>query len=811
MKENKKKIIILVIAILVLIILLGIFFFRSQKKVGVTKIYNLDVSSIVSNVEDNFIAKNNNKFGLIKDNGLILVDFNYDAMYMDNNVYANIIFSNGENNHIYDRKGNLLFSVDGHITTYLDVLGKKEYYLVKEKLYNEEGKIVANVEEELQRVLGDYLVYADKVINMLTKESFNIDKYYIAGDYVIFTNYSSGYLYDYKGNELNSYDSVTMDKNHFNLSNELFIDLDGVKHIEKEKYITRINKNYYIDYSSCNEGFILKNNRDERISNTCYFSYKLNKDNIIFLSSKRNTSIYDAVLYKNGNLGSNQTFYDIGKIIGVKHNNVFNYYNVNGKSISVDCRGALTYINEQYYLCNNGDSKYIIDHSYKRVSDYFDELICHDNDSICIVKKDGKYGLMHNNKLITNINYPYIEKINNYYVSNDIFSYQVFVLGTFNTLDLNDTNYVMYTKYETLNTNNIIKEYELDEIRNIIIDNETLFKKFSYVVLHNSKVNGFRREILMMFKVIVDNKNLLDEYYLLNSLKDLIVDKDGDIGVAAGAYANEKLHVTIRLNSENVIYHEIMHFIDFRLKPDDIDKYYTCSNNVITEKEYGNYDESFQNNCQILNIPYSKFILEAGTEYYAAYYLTKEITAYEEGVLIFGALSYMFGEQEIKNLYFNNDSDVRLYMLLKDYLDEGEFNNFLKTCNNLVDNRIVDKGTDVSVILKYLISIYEVKYRRDWSQDNEFKYILNSIRNKYKLDSNIINPTNLEDNSLVNTVIDKINDNDYIYASNYGKYLLIDGKSYVIFGANKNGILYTFVVDYDFKNNVVNDYKVLVL
>ena len=810
MKKKKGIVIALILLVAILIILLRIFFFMSHKKIGVTKIYNLDVTSIVSNVDSVFIAKNNNKYGLIQEDGLILVDFNYDKMFVDNNAYANIILSTGNTNHIYDHKANLLFSVDGNISTYLDVLGKREFYLVDNVLYNSEGNKIIEVDGELQRVLGDYVVYANKAVNVLTKESIDIEKYYIIGRYVLFMNYSSGYMYNYDNNEFKYYSSITIDKNHFNLNNELFIDYDGVKHIEKEKYITRINKNYYIDYSTCNEGFILNNNRDERISNTCYFSYKINSNEVIFLSSKRNSSIYDAVLYKNGSFNSNQTFYDIGSLVGVKHGSIFNYYNSNGKSVTVECRGSLSVINDNYFSCNNGENKYIVNNSYKRDSDYYDDLICY-SDGVCIVKKDGKYGLMHDDNMITNINYPYIEKINNYYVSNDIFSYQIFILGDRDILELNDTNYVMYTKYENLNTNNIIKEYELYDIKDIIMSNETLFKKYSYVVLHNSKVNGFRREILMLFKVIVDNKDLLDEYYLLNSLKDLIVDKEGDIGVAAGAYANEKLHVTIRLNSENVIYHEIMHFIDFRLREDEVDKYYTCNNNVVNEKEYSNYDDNYQKNCEILNIPYSRFLLEAGTEYYTAYYITKEVTAYEEGVLVIGALSYLYGEDELRSIYFNNDSDVRLYMLLKDYLSEEEFLDFLKTCNNIIDNRVVDKSNDVNKVIKYLIGLYEVKYRSDWSQDNEFKYIMNSIRNKYKINTDYMSDANLNDNSVVNDIIDSINDNSYIYAGSYGKYLLIDGKSYVIFGANKDGILYTFVVDYDFENKKINDYKVLVL
>ncbi len=592
MKEKKGRIILISIIVIILCILLGIFFFMSHKKLGVTQIYNLEVSGIVNSVGENFIAKNNNKYGLIKESGLILVDFNYDSMFMDNNEYANIIFSNGKTRHIYDHNGNLLFSVDGEISTYLDVLGRKEYYLVDDKLYDETGEEIALVSGELQRVLGDYLVYADKAVNIKTKESIVIDRYNVLGDYVLFINYSNGYLYDYKDGSLKQYDSIVRDKNHFNLNDELFIDINGVKHVEKEKYINRINKNYYIDYSSCNEGFIIKNNRDERISNTCYFNYKLTTEGVIFLSSKRNSSMYDAILFKNGKFSNNQTFYDIGELIGVKNGNIFNYYNTNGRNVSVDCRGSVGKINGEYYSCNNGQTKYLLNSSYHKDSPEYEDLTCYD-DGVCIVMQDGKYGLMYNNDLITTITYPFIEKVNNYYVSNDVFSYQILVLGKYNILDVKETDYVMYTKYENLNTSNIIKEYSLEDIKDVINSNEKLFKKYSYVILHNSKVSGFRRELLMMFKVIVDNKDILDENYLLNSLKDLVIDKEGDIGVAAGAYANEKNHITIHLTSENVIYHEIMHFIDFKLSKDLIDKYYICNGSIVTDREYNNYDVEY--------------------------------------------------------------------------------------------------------------------------------------------------------------------------------------------------------------------------
>ena len=810
MKKKKGKIILIIIIVIVLSILLGIFFFMSHKKIGVTKIYNLEVSGIVNSVDDNFIAKSNSKYGLIKENGLILVDFNYDAMFMDNNEYANIIFSNGNTHHIYDHKGNLLFSVEGEILTYLDVLGKKEYYLVDKKVYNAEGTEIAEVTSELQRVLGDYLVYANSAYNIKTKESIVIDRYYVLGDYVLFVNYGNGYLYDYKNNSLKYYESITRDKNHFNLNNELFIDLEGIKHIEKEKYTTTINKNYYIDYSSCNEGFILKNNRGERISNTCYFNYKTTNGGVIFLSSKRNSSMYDAVLFKNGKFSSNQTFYDIGELIGVKNGNIFNYYNTNGRNVSVECRGSVSKIDGKNYVCNNGNVKYLLNSSYHKDSSEYDDLICHE-DGICIVKQDGKYGLMYENELITTITYPFIEKINNYYISNDVFSYQILVLGKYNILDLKDTNYVMYTKYENLNTGNIIKEYSLEDIKDVIYKNETLFKKYSYVVLHNSKVNGYRKELLMMFKVLADNKNNIDEYYFLNALKDLVIDKEGDIGVAAGAYANEKDHITIRLNSENVIYHEIMHFIDFRLSKDIVDRYYLCNGNVATEYEYNNYDLDYQKNCQELTIPTSKFLLEAGTEYYTAYYMTKEITAYEEGVLVLGALSYMFGEDTLKSIYFQNDSDIKLYMLLKEYLGHDQFEEFIKVCNNLIDKRIVDKSHDVSLMIKYLINIYESRYTRKWNEDIEFKFILNSIRNIYRIDNSIVDNTYLNDDSYVKKIIEEINDNSFKYNDYHGKYLLVKGKSYVVFSATKEGLIYTFVVDYDFINNKINDYKVLVL
>ena len=68
-----------------------------------------------------------------------------------------------------------------------------------------------------------------------------------------------------------------------------------------------------------------------------------------------------------------------------------------------------------------------------------------------------------------------------------------------------------------------------------IKDNIDFFNKYAYIIENNDKLLDYKKQVLDIFEIIIDNKKYLNEISLLKKLKELniVYTDDLDPGVAA--------------------------------------------------------------------------------------------------------------------------------------------------------------------------------------------------------------------------------------------------------------------------------------
>lgn len=122
---------------------------------------------------------------------------------------------------------------------------------------------------------------------------------------------------------------------------------------------------------------------------------------------------------------------------------------------------------------------------------------------------------------------------------------------------------------QALTTNEIIKKYELSDIKEMTNIDENFFLQYANIIENNSNIESkYKKLFLSHFPFFLENKKVLkidlifDELskFSLNVNDALCDEKDGGSKKIQGFYENNVL--TVRTNAkENVISHEFFHFI----------------------------------------------------------------------------------------------------------------------------------------------------------------------------------------------------------------------------------------------------------
>lgn len=820
-KKNKKKIILLVLILLLIITIIGIILFRiynNKNKDNDEEELNINDKIVINdtnvNIYSNFYVKQN-------EDNIIVYNFDNNIIYkhdgkIDNYEVFNdkyILIDTGNEYMVIDNTGNMIIKgINGMSVHEVDTNTK--YILVDNKIYDKDMKEIYQLPDYfVEETFVNYnlyslnitnnilaMVFVNNERNMLVdidakKEMYlGFDRYLRLSDRYIAIGYDNKYKIIDTDSKKVIYDNVRVDENLIIWNN------DNYMYIYNNKIYTdgtKINNKYYMKNEGCKVGSKLVSDNEIKIDE-CMLYYEEYDNDIIM-----GFNIDNSVLYINGDVKRASLFNKIGNYIkSYQYNEGLTTYNV------YDRDGKIVLENKELYYLGNDiyqeydideNISYFLDSNLNIISDKFNYASCNNNNEYCIVS-DNNYNRMlyRNGKLVTNNIYDDIEIKDNYITAKMLFNSFIYRLGNLDEINID------YIEEVRIDTDEMINKYELSNISDKINNNKILFNKYAYIVENNNDLLEYKKQVMDMFSVVIDNKEYLNELTLLKKLKDLNIEHVQDLGAGiAGTYSDSFGDIKIRLKerSNNTLYHELMHFIDYSFNSNSLGTYiYDCNGKYLVGKSYNT-------TCDIVSID-TNFIVEAGAEVYSGKYFTKEIMAYQPAPTILEALEYICGSDEVREWYFNNDIYFKMLWFDIGYSKE-KVDKVIEALTS--QTQVIRNGDDnILLIVDSLIDLYKYRNGNEFLKDNKFKYIIRSIlsyrddfsSSKYK---NELEEIMSDKDTIVNVFRDKFS--EYGYYDGYGNILIIDNQVYISIPCYKDNKLGVLLIEHDFNNNRVLDYS----
>ena len=814
-KKNKKKIIFILLGLL-LILIMGIILLIIYKDKDNNELNIND--KIVINDPDVFIY--NNFYIKKNEDNIMVYNFDNDIIYkydgkidgyeVFNDKY--ILMDTGNEYMVIDDTGNMVIKgINGMSVP--EVNTNIKYIIVDNKIYDNEMKEIYELPDYfVEEIFVNYNLYSLNITNDILAMVFVNNEHNMLVDidakkemYLGFDGYlrlsdryiAIGYDNKYKIIDTDSkkviYDNVRVDENLIIWNN------DNYMYIYNDKIYTdgtKINNKYHMKSEGCKVGSKLLYDNEIKIDE-CMLYYEEYDNDVIM-----GFNIDNSILYINGDIKKASIFNKIGRYIKSYQYNegltTYNVYDRDGKIVLEN--KELYYLGNDIYQEYNIDENisYFLDSNLNIISDKFNYASCNKN-GYCIVS-DNNYNKMlyKDGKVVTNNIYDDIEIKDNYITAKMLFNSFIYRLGNLDEINID------YVEEVKIDADEMIDKYDLSSIKDKIDNNKALFNKYAYIVENNNNLLEYKKQVMDMFSVVIDNKEYLNELTLLRKLRDLNIEHVQDLGVGvAGVYSDSLGEIKIKLKerSNNTLYHELMHFIDYSFNNNSFGSYiYNCNGKYSIGKSYNT-------TCEIVSID-TNFITEAGAEVYSGKYFTKEIMAYQPAPTILEALEYICGSNEVKNWYFNNDIYFKMLWFDIGYSKE-EVDKLIEALTS--QTQVIKSGDDnIILIVDSLIDLYKYRNGNEFLNDNKFKYIIRSMldyrhdfsSSKYK---NELEEIMSDRDTIVNVFRDKFS--EYGYYSGYGEVLIIDNQVYISISCYKDNKLGVLFVEYDFDNNKVLDYS----
>lgn len=829
MKENnkgKKKILIILAIILVLILIIAFIYFIFFHKNKNIEENNAGKLVIVNKKSFNdyeykylfndyiFVSKNNT-LGAISKNGEVVIDFIYNGNAIISSSINGLVINDNDKYYLYDKNLKLITETDSYITLVDDLKDNALYYYNNDILYNSQNeKVYSNIDGYFNKV-GNYIFSDHNIINLNTKKNIKINYFITTSSYVYASSIDEEklYLYDLVNDTFKEYKINTIYTNGFSLE-----DNDGYTYSFTSNYGLASNnkeidiQNYHFSFNKCSFGFQVYDQDNNLLSEDCYEDY-VTSDGSKGLNLLKENNNY--ILYNNKIEKSDNDTFIIGKYLshfeGLE-NSFITLSDLNGKKIANNpCSYNLKYLNNNTYLCENGASSFLVDENLKPKTKEYDLINCLNNSNYCLFKEGKKYGLLFNDEIIIPSLYDNMIISDDYtkLVGESLFNFDIFYLDkNSKSLTKKDLEVNFSKPYQDININDLINEYNLTWMGKTINENEELFKKYAYITLNNNRLNNYQNKVLDLFYEIAINKDYLDEYYLLSSLKKLSITKKDTLDEEGytGLYYDDNKRIDLLEDDNNVMYHELTHFVDFSFNIDASHEIFKCGDNYLSNNEFMKLDVTESNNCELVIFEEPNFITEGGAEYFSSYYLNKNVLrAYKFQTNIIGALTYIYGFDKLNEIYFSTDGSYKLFMLFnKAGISISEYNNFLEVTNT--KHNVNDE--DTLMITDILIKLYEHKKDNHWYEDIEFKEIISLLINYTNINQSTSNyqeylKLNYDFPDKYQSILgDDINNLVNVIPS----YMKTKDASYLVFCLiDENANYYYKIFKYDFKNSKALD------
>ena len=678
-----------------------------------------------------------------------------NVITIDQDKYGQYEYSEGnllkfKKNKVYfiiDNKGKELYFGVNNPEIYTNTKGTKSYYTAINSLYDSEGNEIYNKLEDGNTIATitdkEIVVNAgeDKyqIIDIESKDIKNVNGY--IGNYKGINVYIKNHKYYVYDNGEKEYDELySRSSNYYANDNdiiylksetdELFLDKEKGKITKDDYFKEKLNDKYYLNHDKCPT--IKSYADDKNVLDECIFDYdKVNNNFFAFVTEKeelyilRNDKFEKEQGFIRGQVADNTYFASKGN----QEKNYYVFYE-NGDTKELECPSFVGHAGNNVFSCDNLFDGYFIENNKIR-DDKYDYISCNFDTEYCIVSNKNKEGLYYMGEKIIEPIYNDIIVENGYVILDLGYTYNIYYIEkdgkALKKSDLNPK--IEEEKYEA-DVDKIVEEYKLD--KELVNNNKDLFTKYASIVEKNEGLKDYKKYIYNYFKVIIDRKEYLDEDMFFSALKTLKVEVQDELSVkgAAGIYNNADN--AIRLlplykNEDYVIYHEFMHFIDYKLNSNEPEKTYLYNGKVVTKDSYSKLtiEEKRKVEFGANMVDKPKVIVEAGAELYRSRYFADSYTlTYENAVGMYYIFEYLLGEDTMSDVFFGNKN---LYTELRKYISEDEYEKFYDSSDKITDINGITSTNDFVVTFETFINIYIKAKGNEWYNDNKFCILLSEV------------------------------------------------------------------------------------
>lgn len=836
MKSKKKKRIIVIVSVLLGIVLLLVsllFFLKHEKKKEEPNIVHTGITSKTRFIDNDFITIKKDTVYVREHDNIVLKSLKNEEQEITQ--YKTIAYDDSNFIVYIDKNKNILKNVDGQtlattsstISTYYDTKTNQSYYFYDGTLYDESGKLLIDKLDTVVQI-EDGLVYAYKELNgedtnilidlntkkeMIIEVSSKLDGIAFFNDIFIWYKDKKYFVYhmDTKTLDDDFYTSakavgkgyvLSNGKKNFYLTQE-----DGEVSSLEELQKENLANGYYVSYQG--DCLILNDTEGAVKEDYCIYHYEQSETdkNWYLMKSSNGENYLVTILFPNGKLlETEKDAMFIGDYVYIFEGEI---YNRDGVIKENECLHEFSKSGKNY-TCSNGAQQLLLDNNLNPSKDNYDSVDCHNN-GYCYIKKGQLEGVWYDGNVIIEPSYGEIEIHDNYIVAKDFNGFDLFLLGDSEELSLEELKKEEYTI--DLKVEDVIAENGLESMRSTIEDNEELFKKYAYVVLNNNRLGNYKDYVFHLFPIVANNQATLEEYYFFNKLKKLYfkAEQSWNIGIA-GEYHDEE--TMIRLSNDykdddSVIYHELIHFLDFSVA-DDNQKFYYWNNKYLNDEEFLNLSKEDRKKAleDVKILPTLSFVLEGGAEYYTGDYFFEGFTrTYDIPVTTYSALIYIFGYEKMNALFFSKTENTEFYnWFIESGKTDKEYEEFVERLRKitLLDESYSD--SDVLALIDNLVDLYIGTRDENWTKDSEFCYIISILLDYAPLE---LKASKYQDSyqkikkQYGTKFYDKLDKNSSQY---YKKEYYTDGmKSYIILCDYVDGVK----IEYDFLANKVINKKVI--
>lgn len=267
---------------------------------------------------------------------------------------------------------------------------------------------------------------------------------------------------------------------------------------------------------------------------------------------------------------------------------------------------------------------------------------------------------------------------------------------------------------------------------------EELYGEYDFFILFADTVDGneglgkYRELVYRIFPVVADNIDYIEKDYFITRLSWLsFSEAELDPGLAGQfVFVPNSIVISTDLGESDesqypsIIFHELMHFVDFSASRDEI-KMYLLDGELLTGSQF--LALPLDDQIRAIIVYGSEPISEGCAELFTAKYFAGAIRAYFDSCYFVTGLEYIYGSEKLCELFFSRHSDALFAQLFIDAgYSEDEYQTAAASLNWLTSPNVY-KPQDYMRAEDILIDLYEHELGDGWKTDKKFHYILKSL------------------------------------------------------------------------------------